>query len=276
MAYNEELWQPATIPDNLDSIAGVLMQDPIAGKSLAIAWEMLGRTNARISRALKALDRGRIIVDEDSPDPSNSGVLWLDPSGPTLYWDDIDASPAEWTVLMDFSPKEDDLRMPATASKLGGLKDPNWVQLRDDGAGSTGVYSYAFDKNTEEELFFACQLPHNWVGTDLAPHVHWAPASSGIASSTVRWGLEYSWADIDAVFPTTSTIYGEATQTVANRRHYMTFFTGGISATGKSYSSMLMCRLFRDASHANDTYASDAFLLEFDIHYEKSGFGTTP
>jgi len=45
-----------------------------------------------------------------------------------------------------------------------------------------------------------------------------------------------------------------------------------ISGTGKTISSMLICRLFRDVSE--DDYNNDAAFLEFDIHYEINSVGS--
>ena len=70
----------------------------------------------------------------------------------------------------------EDLRVPVTAIQKGGTNDPDFERFRrNTGGTSEGVFTYFFDRNTEEELFFVVQLPHNYkYGTDLKPHAHWA------------------------------------------------------------------------------------------------------
>jgi len=167
----------------------------------------------------------------------------------------------------------EDLRVPLSSAKLGGVHDPGYAMIQTNGAGSQGVGAYVFDAGTEEELFFECQMPHCWKpGTNIKPHVHWSPTVNGIGGQQVSWGLEYSWANIGSEFAATTLIYGDehypADSILVADRHYMTSL-GTISGTGKTISSMLACRVFRDAGGwgGHDNYASDAALLEIDFHY---------
>jgi len=179
-------------------------------------------------------------------------------------------SPAAW----------DDLRVPINAIKLGGVKDPDFEQLKDDGSSSTGVFTYAFDSSLEEEVFFVAQIPHEWkLGTALRPHVHWVPTTNGTAGQTVSWGLEYTFAELGEVFPDTTILYGDSIAVgdiTTAFTHSLTPF-GEIDMTSvDKVSSMLVCRLFRDATGdgGTDDYTSDAALLEFDIHYQIDSNGS--
>jgi len=164
---------------------------------------------------------------------------------------------------------------------LAGIKDPGFAVFKTNGAGSTGVYTYWYDKDTEEEVFFSCQMPHNWKeGTDIHPHVHWTPKTDGTTSaSRVCWGLEYTWSNITGSFGNTSISYANLpisyTGSPIADAHYLTELPD-ISGAGKTFSSMLICRLFRDAtsSGSSDSYGYDAGLLEFDFHYEIDSFGS--
>jgi len=49
---------------------------------------------------------------------------------------------------------------------------------------------------------------------------------------------------------------------------------GAISGTGKTMNSILVCRLYRDATNAADTYVNEAGLLSFDIHFEIDKLGS--
>jgi len=174
----------------------------------------------------------------------------------------------------------EDLKVPVLSTKSGGTKDPNFKKAFDNGSGSQGVFTYYFDPNVEEELYFAVQLPHNWmIGSDIEPHVHWIPEGNGAVSELVSWGLEYTWADIGGVFGNTTILYSNthfpADSAFVDGKHYITGL-GSISGTGKTFSSMLICRVFRDAtgSGETDSYTSDAGLLEVDFHYQVDSFGT--
>jgi len=48
----------------------------------------------------------------------------------------------------------------------------------------------------------------------------------------------------------------------------------GIDGTGKTLSSMLICRLYRDPADAADTYPQDVAFLQFDVHYEIDSLGS--
>ena len=168
----------------------------------------------------------------------------------------------------------EDLRVPVTSTVREGSKQPTFSQVRDNGAGSQGVFTYLFANNLEEELYFTAQLPHSyWEGTDIYPHVHFIPTTS--ATGTVLWGLEYTWTNGNAIFPTTNII--EATGTVGasdTLRMLMADFPT-ITGTGKLISSMLICRIFRNGTSGSDTYEADVGLLEIDFHYQLQGNGST-
>jgi hypothetical protein len=169
------------------------------------------------------------------------------------------------------TPQWDDLRVPVTASKSGGAKQPTFGQFIDDGAGSQGVYAEAFSASQEQELFFAVQLPHAWKQeTDLHAHVHWGTTSTS-SSGTVIWGLEYTWHNVFGDIPTTTTITG--THTFGGNEQYKHQLTplGIIVGTGKRLSSMLLCRIYRAAG--SDSFTGTASLFESDFHYQINSLG---
>ena len=164
------------------------------------------------------------------------------------------------------SPRWDDLQVSVYATKLGGLSDPDWVKLRDDGSGSTGVFTWHFDKTTSEELFFSVQLPHAWdAGSAIKPHVHWCPVDTD--TGTVCWGLEY-WLSKRTGTPNANSTIIKSTPTAASGTAYLEQIegVGTITTTGYPVSTVLVCRLFRDV--ATDDYNNDAALLGFDFHYQ--------
>jgi hypothetical protein len=171
----------------------------------------------------------------------------------------------------------DDLRVPVTSTTRGGSKDPGFSVFKTDGSGSQGVFLYWFDSSLEEELYFTVQIPHSYkLNTTIIPHVHWTPlvtADGTPANQAVRWGFEYTWADKGQTFGNTTIIYTTThspadANVVAGKHYYSALPTLTPTATaGQDISSMLICRIFRDATSLSDTYENDAGILEFDIHY---------
>jgi hypothetical protein len=182
----------------------------------------------------------------------------------------------------------DDLRVPLTPGKLGVFNPPSFSKFMDNGAGSVGVYapSFAYQAvvGNEEQMWFPAQLPHRYKqGSDIEVHIHWSPAVSGGANQFVKWGLEFTWINIDGTFGNTTIIYSDASSastattsgdsTLTAKKHYMTEI-GTITGSGKNVSSMLQCRIFRNSSHAEDTLIQEAFGLEVDFHYQVDTMGS--
>jgi hypothetical protein len=166
----------------------------------------------------------------------------------------------------------EDLRFDSNAAKAAGVKDPSHLAVLG------GLRTYVFSPTTQEELYLNCQMPHSWDGSAIYPHVHWF-ATTASTNIGCRWGLEYSWASLGTTFATPSTIYGqtvsEATTVIQANKHYLTSLTSISPSTSQNdISSMLMCRLFRDATVVGDTFDQGAALLEFDIHYRSNGIGS--
>lgn len=123
-----------------------------------------------------------------------------------------------------------------------------------------------------EAMSFTLQLPHNWVdGTTIYPHIHWVPRSTG--TGNVQWNLDYSWADLNEISPetfpsaTTSSVVISGPFTM--NQHLLSNLTAGnvgIDGTGKNYSSVLICRIWRDSGVAADTYNGDCGGLSMDFH----------
>jgi hypothetical protein len=138
---------------------------------------------------------------------------------------------------------------------------------------SHGVFMYYFSKDIVQELFFTAQIPHSWAeGTEIEPHVHYVRPVKD--TGTVVWGLEYTWENMNDVFGKTTTIYTyDPANSDANDQIYQSF--GLQDGTGKKVSSMLVCRIFRDATNPKDTYAHDIGLLEVDFHVKNNSLGSS-
>ena len=202
--------------------------------------------------------------------------------GNTQFGNDVTADVMNVVSRQQFNsvyPWED-IRVAVFEAIPGGANDPDLAQFKDNGAGSTGVYTYWFDATSEEELFFTVQIPHDYKeGTDIYAHVHWVPKSNGVFGQDVSWGLEYTVANSNGVFGNTTIIYGDDNRqgdlVLDAGRHYETNI-GSISGASLTLSAMLVCRIFRDATGAGgtDDYTDDAGLLEIDFHYQKDAIGS--
>lgn len=189
--------------------------------------------------------------------------------GGRIMWDGTDmqevaAGRYRWT----------DCGLPLVSCKLAGTADPGF----DLYLGS--VRAYAFDPGTAEQVLLHIQAPHDYVeGTDLLPHVHWTPKTTG--TGVVGWGFEYTYASRGSSFPAVGTIYTNTPSpaavggTITAAKHYISSFAS-LPGSALTVSWMLLGRLFRDAPGTGtaDTYTADAYGLAFDIHYLSDGRGS--
>ena len=159
----------------------------------------------------------------------------------------------------------DDLRVSLNRATIGS-NNPSLTPFL------TTLQAYAFSKTLIQQLYFDVQLPHAWAyGTTVSPHIHWSPGTSQ-DTGVVRWGLEYSIANYGAVFPATTTITVEQAGSGVAYAHQIAELPD-IVMTGKKASSLIMCRIFREGNHVNDTFDAEAFGLSIDFHlqYDKDG-----
>ena len=175
----------------------------------------------------------------------------------------------------------DDLKVPVNSVKIKNTTEgAAWGSF----LGNTLLlwFKNQSDQNKESDIVFTVQMPHGWKeGTKIYPHVHWTAKDGAPMATRVAWGLEYTWVKVGEVFGATTTITGNTvaapnTGDIANYEHVITRIgTDGINGDGKTLSSMLVCRLFRNSSDsANDTYTGEAGLLEIDFHYQIDSDGS--
>lgn len=154
----------------------------------------------------------------------------------------------------------------------GTGNDPAWI----DGfisASSRGVSVYFFSPDEQQELHFTAQFPHaKKNGTDIKPHLHWSPDNTD--TGDVRWGLEYTWTDIGGTFGNTTRIYCEDAGDGTINKHQVCNFPAIDGSGITDVSSMMICRVFRDATNANDDFTGQAGLTEIDFHYEIDTVGS--
>lgn len=138
---------------------------------------------------------------------------------------------------------------------------------------SGNIKTFLFDGNsTSEQVYFTIQLQHSYKqGSNIKPHVHWAPTTTN--AGNVKWFFEYTWSNIGGTFgaPTTISVVDAAAGTAW--QHQLSSLPD-ITGTSKTISSMLMCRLYRNPADGSDTYPDDVAFLQFDVHYEMDTVGS--
>lgn len=131
----------------------------------------------------------------------------------------------------------------------------------------------SFVQDATQSVMFDAQIPHTWLaGSDVHPHLHWSPGNS-VSTGVVRWGLEYTWSNVNDPFPASTTVYSEPAGAGVAYSHQIASFPA-LSGAGKRVSSVFSCRLFREGAHVNDTFPVGAFAISFDFHLQMSSDGT--
>lgn len=181
----------------------------------------------------------------------------------------VHIAPGGDLTLLGTATVWDDVRVSVDNVRLGSSRQPTPTAYR-------GGLVLAFSKQTqavnEEIVYFSVQLPHRRKdGSTLYPHVHWTTSNNN--AGVVRWKITYSWANIGAAFPVETPDTAQDANPGQDVHIYSEFTP--IVGTGKTASSMLICSLSRNSSNAADTYASAAYLLEIDFHYEIDKMGET-
>lgn len=168
-----------------------------------------------------------------------------------------------------------DYVVPFSSVKTKGVKIPSWESFMGN------IYQWAFEDkdkiSDEQEVGFVIQLPHDWDGSTIYPHIHWSPEDNN--SGSVVWAIEYTWVKYDETtplaFPATTVLTATGSATNNGHKHLIAKFPA-ISPTSSqnTVSSLLVVTFYRNSTASADTYKSDAFALSFDIHYRINTIGS--
>lgn len=202
---------------------------------------------------------------------------------PGYYYNAGDGTTPNWVQVVNATGSGtatvwDDMRVTLSDAATGTVA-PQWDNFPIDGS-TSNPFLYWFKNSGIDEMYFVVQLPHTWVeGTAILPHIHWVASADGASGPTVpRWGLQYCWLNIGEKFSAYTTIYGTTTvpnEVLVKDRQYLTpLGSGGMDGSGKTISSMLICRVFRDGDNAADTYSGYAGALEIDFHIQINSMGS--
>jgi len=148
-----------------------------------------------------------------------------------------------------------------------GTNDPDYTQIADDGAGSTGIFAYLFDPDAEQELFFTLTLPENYKpGTPITPTVQALVVTAD--AGVVVLGLEYAWVNKDGTVGDTTIVTSSFTVTATTTGQMIVEDFAEIVGTGKEPGSKIMARLFRKATDLADTLDADVGILSAGIKHQ--------
>ena len=164
----------------------------------------------------------------------------------------------------------DDITADLSSGKTAGSNVPTWSTFRN------GINAFAFSATGTDEIWVTFHVKHDYAeGTNVYPHVHWGTITT--ATGTVRWGFEYTVAKghQQEAFPATTTVYVEDTISSNDQYgHRVAEVSDNDAFDAFEADTLILMRIFRDGSHANDTFAQPAFAFTADIHFETSPEGT--
>lgn len=155
-----------------------------------------------------------------------------------------------------------DLVFPLTQAKIGANLKPDFIE---------DEVAYGFPQNNTGEYFLIIvQMPHQWeIGSTIYPHVHWKQTQN----LSPVFKIDYKWINIGDPVPVVWETYimnNLARSYVSGQIHQINDGVTGISGVGKTLSSMLLIKLYRD----DNVYTGDALTYQFDIHYRIDSFGS--
>ena len=164
--------------------------------------------------------------------------------------------------------------VPVWKDIVGRLQqNPNTGYLSPDTKNLAGsVEAYSYKRDLIESLGVTFAIPHDTqVGGQSFPHIRWSPNTPD--TGIVRWGIEFMVADIvTGVFNDTTIIYLEqAGSSTVNKLQIIESLTPLVSPEP---NSLIVGRVFRDATHVNDTFVGDGSLHAVGLHYQSNLVGT--
>ena len=182
------------------------------------------------------------------PKTTNTGIQ-VDTTTPTWGWRDIIG----------------DISLRGT-----GAADPSYSIYQ----GSIRAYSFSASILQEVQVVF--HIPHDYVpGSDIYLHAHWSNGATVPNTGNVVWGFEVSWAKgFGQNAFSTPTTYTVTQASPAIRYTGNIGETTAITLTGLEVDSLILVRVYRDATNVADTCTDPVFLHTADVHYQSTNLAT--
>lgn len=175
--------------------------------------------------------------------------------------------------VLDNEPKEnvawEDLRFPAT-----GINPPGGASDADvDNADTPWIGTLLYAANATELACGIAQMPHSWKeGSNIKPHIHWAPTNNN--AGDVLWQFDYMISNVNGIFPGAYTTLQKLASADGDLNKHQIIGFDEIDMTGYVLSCVILWRVSRIGGDASDNYEADARLIEFDIHFQVDGDGS--
>lgn len=131
-------------------------------------------------------------------------------------------------------------------------------------------YNFVIDTSgiTKCIIYMPVQMPHRWKeGSTVYPHIHYHHVT---AQGTPTFKVKYKWVNTGSLTGDWKWLTMETTSGTTNNTHQMCYSTSGISGSGKTISSILLCMIYLTAQ--TGTGGIDAY--QFDIHHEINSLGS--
>jgi hypothetical protein len=157
----------------------------------------------------------------------------------------------------------DDMTIPLVLGKTTGVNVPSFDTFID----GTMAYSFIAD----DKIYVIQQMSHSYkLNSTIYQHVHMTPSSTNTGNVTIC--VEYTKADIGQPFPNTVTSCGTKYMNGTNYNHELNMAGNIGNFTG--LSGIINARIYRNATTIGSAYPDKVFILTYDLHYEKDGFGS--
>lgn len=183
--------------------------------------------------------------------------------GGTSHYTSFDGSGG--MLAVSGARKWNDINIPLGTLRAG-VSVPDFLQI-----GTTGLFCVSFNE-TAHIVYGNMEILHDYAeGTDIHPHLHWAPSTAG--TGNVRFNLTYSWLESGESVSGSTMVSGVAAASgVAHRPQYIMF--PAISGPNKKMGSRFIYKLERVAAPAT-AYTSPVWAFDFGIHYQIDTLGST-
>ncbi len=161
---------------------------------------------------------------------------------------------------------------------------PTLARLQYDGttdaAANSGVWTYFFEADTDNEVHIHATIPNAWVRGPSAsntraiyPALRWAPntadtGTDGVADNVVI-GIEYVVADKDEAYATTTTVSRTVAVGTTAKKAWLTDIPSTGITPNADIGASIPIRVFRDANNAADTFTDTIAILDFVLYIEQ-------
>lgn len=162
--------------------------------------------------------------------------------------------------------------LPSSVTVGGGANAPSFTAYN----GNLRAYEFVGSGPTAKDIHMGFQMPH-WYkeGSDVFPHIHLYVPNDG-SGGVIKFYCEFTWTNVNGTEGSTATYSGTLTiaASAGNLHKILKIDSSTFSGSGKTISSMLSCRFYRDPADVADTFGSSVWLKSADVHAEKDALGS--